>query len=227
MKVSPFLRFVKKYPFEIGAISFGVLSMLAGGILLLQPPEEKPAQLLIQETEAKAMKEPDIQETHKVEVAGAVVNPGVYDIQPDDRIEDVIRKAGGFTEYAARGAIAQELNKAAYVADTGKIYIPTQYEYTTGTHPFYISQDSHGIVFTGFEDASTPVSSQESTSDTTVIDVNTASTSELDALPGIGPKTAEKIMEARPFSSLDEMVDEKILSQSLADTLSSSLSFSQ
>lgn len=58
-----------------------------------------------------------------VEVQGAVVRPGVYQLPINTRVVSLIRSAGGFSRYVDRVWLAQELNQAAPLQDGDKIYI--------------------------------------------------------------------------------------------------------
>ena len=110
-----------------------------------------------------------------VDVAGAVNNPGVYQFDNGAIIEDAIRKAGGITESADTELIALTINRAALLANNGKVYIPIKGGITTATAP---STGTTGGV-------------------TGLININTTSASGLDTLPGIGPVYAGRIIEYR------------------------------
>ena len=53
------------------------------------------------------------------------------------------------------------------------------------------------------------------------VNINNASQKELESLPGIGPVTARKIIESRPYSSAEELVEKKIVSQKMLDEIKS------
>lgn len=223
MKLSIFTVFFRRYPLELTAIGIGIIFIISGIVLLRQHFNG-----MSQAVEVVSIPKdpPKNQELFIVEAAGAVVKPGVYTMSPDERVHDLIQKAGGFTGDAAK-AVQEELNLAAHLEDTGKIFIPTEYQYQVGTRLFYTSQHSHGIVFTGEVQEISEDTFQEDVSPAlAVIDINTATQSELDTLPGIGQKTAEKIIGGRPFSSLDDMVAEKVVNRSVADTLQDLVTFS-
>lgn len=130
-----------------------------------------------------------------IDVEGAVTRPGVYTVPAGSRVEDAIAAAGGLSADADSALLAKTVNRAQKISDGVKIYIPIR-----GT-----DQTSHNI-------------------STGVVSVNFATLAELDGLPGVGPVTAQKIMDNRPYSSLDELVAKKAISASLYDKLKESLS---
>lgn len=117
-----------------------------------------------------------------VHVAGAVRHPGLYRLADGSRVDDAIRKAGG-----ARPKAALELvNLAAPVSDGQQIVVPLS-------------------VGTG-QAAATPASPGAATGP---VHLNSATLEQLDALPGVGPVTAQKILDYRTehgsFQSVDEL----------------------
>ncbi|HLD24503.1 MAG TPA: ComEA family DNA-binding protein [Patescibacteria group bacterium] len=136
-----------------------------------------------------------------VDIEGAVVNPGVYELAVGSRVDDGIEAAGGFTKDADTEAISRSMNRAAKLSDGAKLYIPRVGETETSS-----------------------VSSPSSPSSlSTLININSASQSELEALSGVGPVTAGKIIGGRPYMRLEELVEKKAMSQSLFEKLKSQL----
>ncbi|OGH02188.1 MAG: hypothetical protein A2798_03610 [Candidatus Levybacteria bacterium RIFCSPHIGHO2_01_FULL_37_17] len=126
-----------------------------------------------------------------VDIEGAVVKPGVYKLKSGSIVQEALIAAGGASEDADREWMAKNLNLALKLTNGQKIYIPKLGE--TGT--ISVIQDV------------------ESNS-TALININTASSSELDTLPGIGPVTSTKIIDNRPYNSINDLLDKKIVGQS-------------
>jgi len=63
-----------------------------------------------------------------VQIAGAVVNPGVYQLLSTQRIGDLIQVAGGFTEDADQQTVIKQFNLAARLKDEQRVYIPLKQE---------------------------------------------------------------------------------------------------
>ena len=124
----------------------------------------------------------------RVHVAGAVASPGVYTMNQDSRVIDAIAAAGGETD----GADLAGINLARRVRDEEQYYIPVHGE----RQP--LTLDSVG-------------SSGNQTNAEGLIDLNTASIDQLQALPGIGPVLAGAIVEYRqgsgPFQTVDDIVN--------------------
>lgn len=131
-----------------------------------------------------------------VDVAGAVVRPGLYQLPFGSRVADAIATAGGLSREVDTDAIGRSINRAAKLSDGAKLYIPK-----IGDQ----EEEVAGVPGGG------------------TVSVNASSQSELEALPGIGPVTAQKIISGRPYMSLEELVGKKSMSQSLFDKLAPQL----
>lgn len=129
----------------------------------------------------------------EVHVVGAVARPGVYSFSKDSRVQDAVTAAGGLLAEADPNSI----NLAAKLEDGEQLEIPFQ-EGTSSS-----SSSSSPFIVIG---TSTP-----STSNTDLININTASASKLNVLPGIGPTTAQKIIDYRqqhgPFGNIQEIMN--------------------
>lgn len=133
--------------------------------------------------------------TISIDIEGAVASPSVYEIPASSRIKDAVQKAGGFSGKADTNWIAKHLNLASKLTDGAKIYIPEVGE-TVDT----------GSINTF------PGTTQDSNKQ---ININSATSDELDSLPGVGPVTAQKIIAGRPYNSIQELQTKKIVSNSI------------
>jgi competence protein ComEA len=129
-------------------------------------------------------------------VAGAVVRPGVYLLGATARVADAVAAAGG----ARPDADLARVNLAAPVRDGTRVYLPVVGE----TPPAVVGQDSSaGSAGNGSAGASATGDSDA------VVDLNTATPDQLDALPGVGPATAAAIVRHRataPFTAVDDLL---------------------
>jgi competence protein ComEA len=118
-----------------------------------------------------------------VHVAGAVRHPGIYQVPDGSRVDDAIAAAGG----AKRGAKLHLLNLASLLSDGQQVLVPGR---------------------TSAGDSVTPAPSSAGVPPPPV-NLNTASLEDLDALPGVGPVTAQRILDYKsehgPFASVDEL----------------------
>lgn len=155
------------------------------------PPTEASLPMATSTTVAESLRAPSdptttAPSTVLIHVAGAVINPGVYELRPGARIRDAIVAAGGPTESADWNAV----NLAAVVADATRIYVPV------------VGEDvpADVVVGAGPGVTSAPVGP---------VDVNRATPDELDALPGVGPATATAIVAERerngPFVDVEDL----------------------
>ena len=123
-----------------------------------------------------------------VDVAGAVADPGVYRLPAGTRVNDAIQRAGGATARAEIDA----LNLAARLTDGQQIIIPARAKSPVGV--------AAGSAVAGGATA---------TDSEAPINMGTASVEDLDTIEGIGPVTAQKILEFRDqhggISSVDQL----------------------
>ncbi len=129
----------------------------------------------------------------KVHVAGAVQSPGVYQLAADARVEDALKAAGG----PSSGADVSSLNLAAPLKDGQQMAVP-----------------QIGAV----APAPPPAAASAPSVQSSKLDLNRASRAELEALPGIGPVTAQKLLDYKAkqgrFASVEELKDQKLVNAS-------------
>ena len=128
-----------------------------------------------------------------IDVSGAVAQPSVVSLPEGSRIFEAVEKAGGFTAEADTRVI----NQAEILTDGQKLYIPTKQE---------VEESLSGVSspnLSGVSSASVPgvpsanPSYQTGASQSGLININTADSETLQQLSGVGPATAEKIIDYR------------------------------
>lgn len=134
-----------------------------------------------------------------VHAAGAVSSPGVYRLDAGARVADLVEAAGGPLADAELG----RLNLAAPVADGQQVYVPRLGEAV----PAVVAPSDDNTADSGGD----------------LVDVNTAGADELETLPGVGPATAQAILEERErrgsFSSVDDLLDVRGIGDAKLDAL--------
>jgi len=183
----------KKWEMVIGLSS---LVLIGIGVFLIKAGEFESS---VQITNQSGL---DAETTGKeqiwVDVEGAVVHPGVYKLDVNSRIDNILERAGGLTDKADREWVDKNVNRAQIIPDGYKLYIP---EYNVNT-----------------------LKLSNYTKNTQVISINSSSQSDLEELPGIGPATAKKIIENRPFTQLEELTEKKIIGQKVWEDIKDQIS---
>lgn len=173
---------------------------LLGGTLILWQSGSQSAKITFTQEES-ATSSAKI----KVDIEGAVARPGVYELTSGSRIQDLLIAAGGLGAGADREWVAKNLNLAAKVVDGGKVYIPAKGEVGSITS----SKSTTGI--TGLSTGG-------------LVNINAASQTELEALPAVGPVTAQKIIDSRPYQTIEELVSRKIVGKSTFEKIKDKIS---
>ena len=183
-------------PLVLGVI--GILVLIIG-IRLIVFPLKEPQINFSDEASVSAQKASEI----KIDISGAVIKPGVYTLSSESRVQDLLIAAGGLSPDADRDWVSKKINLAAKLTDGGKIYIPKVNEINI--------QNQGGQVI-------------EDTSSNYNININNASKSDLDTLPGIGEVTAQKIIDGRPYQSVQDLLTKKIVGQSVFEKIKDKIS---
>ena len=177
----------------------------AAGFILLAPPagatgavEPNAATLLIGTPSASSATRSPTPEatTIVVDVEGAVVSPGIRELAAGSRVADALEAAGGYAPDADLDAAATALNLAEVLEDGAQVLVPRVGAAAAAVKPPPAAAGGAPPASVGQPGGP--------------VDLNTASADELDALPGIGPVTVDRIIQARaerPFSSLQDAVD--------------------
>lgn len=131
----------------------------------------------------------EVNQKWMVDIKGEVLFPGMYEVEKDMRIDDVVRMAGGVSNEADIGT----LNLAQHVQDQMMIRVPSIYEEKDDT-----SEKETSVV-------QLPLPEENKTN---LININTADSTELQQLSGIGGKKAEKIIIFREENGLFQNIEE-------------------
>lgn len=143
-----------------------------------------------------------------VDVAGAVVDPGVYRLASGARVGDAIAAAGGFNPRVDVERVGVELNLAAMLTDGAQIRVPSRDDPRPGGGTGGAGGTQGGPGGGG--------------STTRIVNINIASQSELESLPGIGPVTALKIIDSRagsPFAEVDELRERGLVGEKTFESI--------
>jgi competence protein ComEA len=138
-----------------------------------------------------------------VEIVGAVPRAGVFRLPAGSRVGDLVTAAGGYGPRVDTARAERELNLAATLRDGEQVRVPAR------------------------DDAASAASSESAPggdggSAGAPVDLNHATQAELEALPGIGPATAQKIIAAReeaPFAAVEELRSRGVLGEKTFEKL--------
>lgn len=189
-----YLPLFKQYLIPI-LLGFLGLLCLGYGLLTINQQKQQKSDILsdgvaTESSVARAISPTVKKDEITVDIEGAVLKPGVYTLASDSRVQDALIHAGGMSSNADRQTISRNLNLAGKLSDGEKIYVP-------------------------FVGESVLVAGQENVlgSQTGMININQASQTDLENLPGIGAVTAGRIISNRPYATIDELVQKKIVGE--------------
>jgi competence protein ComEA len=170
----------------VGGIALALV-LVVGAWLLLRTPDGPPPDDLLPVAGSSGDPGASTTSTTAASVvlahaAGAVLQPGVYELPAGSRVTDLIDAAGG----PSPDADLDRLNLAAPVLDGQRVYVPRVGEVVAAPA-------------SGSDEPAGP------------LDLNTATLEQLDALPGVGPATAQAIIAERDrrggFRSVDDLLE--------------------
>ncbi len=176
--------------------ALAAVSLLAAAILVSRQAPVAPSPTLVVTTVTPAVRSfPTRQPTPRdiaVYVSGAVATPGVYSLRPGSRAQDALAAAGGPVE----DADLDHVNLAAPLSDGEQVAVPHQGE------PAPVATGGRGTAGTR---GPTPTPQG-----VWLLNVNSASAGDFQALPGIGQVTADHLVAYRqqngPYASVDDLV---------------------
>ena len=185
--------FVRERPGQLGGALAALVGAVLIGVVLLRPPGAAPSAApeldLPRADGGPAAASPDATTPTElvVHVLGGVVRPGLVRLPPGTRVADAVAAAGGLHAEAD----VERLNLAAPLSDGQRLYVPLM-----GREPPLEVAVSSGGPAPGAA---------------TVVDLNRATLEELESLPGVGPATAQAILDHRRrmgrFRSVDDLLE--------------------
>ena len=172
------------------AIFYYIYSQNQKEIFFEESKQENEVQERTEETENKKI---------IVHVSGAVKNEGIVELEEGARVANAIEKAGGVRD----DAYTKDINYALKLEDGMKIYVPTIEETKQEKEEVNINSESSNYIISSNNTKTNENSNGQK------VNINNADESELDELPGVGPSTAQKIIQYRKengeFKSIDEL----------------------
>lgn len=126
-----------------------------------------------------------------IDLRGAIKNPGVYDLEDGSIVNQLITKAGGFDLKFDKFWVDQNVNFARKLKDGEKIYIP-----------FIGDKQCIGSTSSGTSSVAGK------------ININAGTKEQLESLPQIGPSTAQKIIDGRPYKKIEDLLNVKGIGES-------------
>ena len=147
--------------------------------------------------------------TVRIHVAGAVVHPGVYTVSSSSRVVDAVEAAGGATSRAD----LERINLAQTIVDTEQVFVPfrssriTKVTVAPRLRPSRTSVPAAVPTVPG----AVPTIGVPSATISPLINLNSATSDQLDTLPGVGPSTAKAIISYRnrkgPFGKVEDLLN--------------------
>ena len=147
--------------------------------------------------------------TVRIHVAGAVVRPGVYTVSSSARVVDAVTAAGGATS----NADLERINLAQKIVDTEQVFVPFRSSRTTKVTVSPRLRPSRTTVPTSVPavTGAVPIIGAPITTLSPLINLNSATSDQLDTLPGVGPSTAKAIISYRnrkgPFGKVEDLLN--------------------
>lgn len=206
-----FKKIFKRYKIEFFLILAACIATLISFSLYLQENKEDklPPSTVAQEPEIKESSG----EIIYIDIAGSIDKPDMYAATPGSRLKHVLDKAGGLSDDADFLYFSRNFNLSRLLQDQEKIYIPSRDEVMNGLFKEeFLIQNSNLSINT----IETSVNDQIIT---TKININSATLEELDTLPSIGQVTAQKIIDNRPYTTIEDLVLNKVVSQTIFEKI--------
>ena len=213
MQVRRLLMEYKKILSIIGGVLAVIVIILVGRGMMASPTKEKVMVTNAVNTTRVDETTTMMPQNCYVDIKGEVLRPGVYEFSCESRIQEVIKKAGGFTEEADE----TKINLAQKITDQMQLIVPNVHSKQEGGV-------TEGISEKGNSSNSTPSNSKKGT-----VNINTATLEELQTIKGIGKKKAEAILQYRKehgaFRTKEDLLQVKGIGKKALEAIESQVTF--
>ena len=213
MQVKRWLMEYKKVLSIIGGVLAVIVIILVGRGMMASPTKEKVMVTNAVNTTRVEETTTMMPQNCYVDIKGEILQPGVYEFSCESRMQDVIKKAGGFTEEADE----TKINLAQKITDQMQIIVPNLHSKQEGGV-------TEGNSEKGNSSNSTPSNSKQGT-----VNINTATLEELQTIKGIGKKKAEAILQYRKehgaFRTKEDLLQVKGIGKKALEAIESQVNF--
>ena len=213
MQVKRWLMEYKKILSIIGGVLVVIVIILVGRGMMASPTKEKVMVTNAVNTTRVEEATTMMPQNCYVDIKGEVLRPGVYEFSCESRIQEVIKKAGGFTEEADE----TKINLAQKISDQMQIIVPNVH-----------SKQEDGLT-EGNSEKGSSTNTSVSNSKQGTININTATLEELQTIKGIGKKKAEAILQYRKehgaFRTKEDLLQVKGIGKKALEAIESQVNF--
>ena len=213
MQVKRWLMEYKKVLSIIGGVLAVIVIILVGRGMMASSTKEKVMVTNAVNTTRVEETTTMMPQNCYVDIKGEVLRPGVYEFSCESRIQEVIKKAGGFTEEADE----TKINLAQKISDQMQIIVPNVH-----------SKQEDGLT-EGNSEKGSSTNTSVSNSKQGTININTATLEELQTIKGIGKKKAEAILQYRKehgaFRTKEDLLQVKGIGKKALEAIESQVNF--
>ena len=213
MQVKRLLMEYKKVLSIIGGVLAVIVMILVGRGMMASPTKEKVMVTNAVNTTRVEETTTMIPQNCYVDIKGEVLRPGVYEFSCESRIQEVIKKAGGFTEDADE----TKINLAQKITDQMQMIVPN------------LHSKQEGGVTEGNSEKGNSSNTTLSNLKQGTVNINTATLEELQTIKGIGQKKAEAILQYRKehgaFRTKEDLLQVKGIGKKALEAIESQVTF--
>ena len=213
MQVKRWLMEYKKVLSIIGGVLAVIVIILVGRGMMASSTKEKVMVTNAVNTTRVEETTTIMPQNCYVDIKGEVLRPGVYEFSCESRMQEVIKKAGGFTEEADE----TKINLAQKITDQMQIIVPNVH-----------SKQEDGLT-EGNSEKGSSTNTSVSNSKQGTININTATLEELQTIKGIGKKKAEAILQYRKehgaFRTKEDLLQVKGIGKKALEAIESQVTF--